>query len=427
MDMTRYQVIQLASVGGGPVDGEPGFQQQISQEIQLNATAWDGRVNVVGGLFGLWEKGTGRLEYSCARGCAGLVQHDRCVLPDNWNWAPFFQATVDVTPWASLTAGLRYTEDKKGLHLRFYDPRSSEPPTLDQERRATFGAWTPMATLALTLPGTWLEEVPLEHLMGYFTYSEGFKGGGFDAVISPSAENLNKFAPETLDSYELGFKTIWFEDRLTFNLSLFLGKYDDIQITKFQDLGDTDGDGLPNLERVTLNAANATNKGMEIEISARPLEGLQLTGSVGVLDARYDDFIGINDVTGENLDRAGQRFLGTPDLQTYLSAQYSFPVSFAGPQWLEGWLTPRVDWSYQGSILYLGPEIPQGTQPSFNLVHLRLSYDFFDDRAQVALWTRNLLDVAHFDYAFSSSSSFGIADRWFQIGRTYGAELSYRF
>ena len=283
-----------------------------------------------------------------------------------------------------------------------------------------------MASLALTLPTSLHEEGPLDHLMGYFTYSEGFKGGGFDAVISPSAENLNEFDPETLDSYELGFKTAWLEDRMTFNLSLFLGKYDDIQITKFQDLGDTDGDGLPNLERVTLNAANATTKGIEVELTAIPIEGLRISGSLGLLDARYDDFIGINDVTGQNLDRAGQRFLGTPEIQTYLSVQYSMPVNFEGPSWLQGWITPRVDWSYEGNVLYLGPEIPAGTQPGFNLVHLRLSYEFFDDRAQVALWTRNLLDVAHFDYAFSSSSSFGIADRWYQVGRTYGGELSFR-
>ena len=114
-------------------------------------------------------------------------------------------------------------------------------------------------------------------------------------------------------------------------------------------------------------------------------------------------------------------------MQTHLSVQYSIPVDFDGPEWLQGWVTPRADWSYTSSIQYLGPEIPAGTQPGFNLVHLRLSYDFLGESAQVALWTRNLLDEEWFDYAFSSSSSFGIADRWFQIGRTWGAELSYRF
>ena len=145
-----------------------------------------------------------------------------------------------------------------------------------------------------------------------------------------------------------------------------------------------------------------------------------------MLDARYDEFEGIDDVTGENTDRAGQRFLLTPEVQSHVAIQYALPVSFEGPEWLQGWLTPRVDWAYQGNVLYLGPEIPQGTQPGFHLIHLRLGYDFLDDRAQVALWTRNLLDEAYFDYAFSSSSSFGIGNRWFQIGRTYGAELSYR-
>ncbi|MDG2304292.1 MAG: TonB-dependent receptor [Candidatus Binatia bacterium] len=424
-DMTEFPVIQLASVGGGVLDGEPGFQQQISQEIQLNASAWDDRLNFVGGYFVLWEKGTA-LWTIWAMGNALDAATTTDVDFSNWTWAPFAQATLDMTDWASLTAGLRYTEDKKGLHLLFYDPRMPEPPQLDRDKSVIFSAWTPMGSLALRLPDEYTDGTPLNHLMGYFTYSRGFKGGGFDAVTSPFAEELNRFDPETLDSFEFGVKTISFEQRVTLNLSLFLGNYEDIQITKFQDLGDTDGDGLPNLQRVTLNAASGTTKGLELELQALPMDGLRITGSVGLLDARYDDFEGLDDVTGDNVDRAGQRFLLTPEIQSHIAIQYSLPVSFAGPQWLQGWITPRVDWSYQGNVLYLGPEIPQGTQSGYNLVHLRVSYDFLDDRAQVGLWTRNLLDEAYFDYAFSSSSSFGTGNRWFQVGRTYGAELSYR-
>lgn len=425
MDMTEFPVIQLASVGGGVLDGEPGFQQQISQEIQLNGSAWDDRLNFVAGYFVLWEKGTS-LWTIWAMGNSLDAATTTDVSFDNWTWAPYAQATAALTEWASLTAGLRYTEDKKGLHLQFYDPRMPEPPQLDQQKSAIFSAWTPMASFSMRLPETLMQDTPLDHLMGYFTYSRGFKGGGFDAVISPFAEDLNRFDPETLDSFEIGAKTIAFDQRLTVNLSLFLGNYDDIQVTKFQDFGDTDGDGLPNLARVTLNAASGTTKGLELEAMALPIDGLRLRGSLGLLDARYDEFEGIDDITGDNTDRAGQRFLLTPEIQSHISVQYSLPIAFDGPAWLQGWITPRVDWSYQGSVLYLGPEIPAGTQPGYNLVHLRLSYDFADDRAQVGLWARNLFDEAYFDYAFSSSSSFGIGNRWFQIGRTYGAELSYR-
>lgn len=424
--MTQYPVIQLASVGGGVVDGEPGFQQQISQEIQVNGSAWDDRLSFVAGYFVFWEKGTSVWTIlAMANSLNAATTTD--VNFDNWTWAPYAQATADFTDWASLTAGLRYTEDKKGIDLLFYDPRMPGAPDLDQGKSAIFTAWTPMVSLALRVPQDALQNLPLDHLMGYFTYSRGFKGGGFDAVTSPFAEELNRFDPETLDSFEIGWKTISFDERVTLNLALFLGKYDDIQVTKFQDLGDTGGDGLPNLQRVTSNAANATTKGLELELRALPVAGLQITGSVGLLDAKYDDFEGIDDITGQNVDRSGQRFLITPEIQTHVALQYSVPVAFRGPAWVQGWVTPRVDWSYQGDILYLGREIPAGTQPGVNLVHLRLSYDFFDDRAQVALWTKNLLDEGYFDYAFSSSSSFGIAARWFQIGRTWGAEVSYRF
>ena len=426
VDMTATPAFVRATAGGPPGNGTPGSQEQISIEGQLNAAAWDGRIHFVTGAFGFWETAEENVGLTILPGFLNIVQdNDRAI--DNWTWALFGQATIDLTDWASLTAGARYTQDKKGL---FAETRNAldpnEPPLQSENRSAVFDAWTPMASLALTLPEEWLFEVPVDHLMGYFTYSRGFRGGGFNGLLV--ATNASQFQPEFLDSFEIGMKTIAFDQRATLNISAFYGDYDDIQVTAIRDLGDQNGDGAPEFEQTTLNAAKATTKGAEIELLALPVPGLRANGSVGLLYTEYDSFPNaVSDLDASTIDRSGQSFDNAPELQTHVAVQYSLPVELDGPTWLEGWLTPRLDWSYQSEIHVRGPEVLSGIQRGYNLLHARLSYSFNDDRSQVALWGRNLTDETYFNQLTPIISSFGIAGRFYGAPRTYGAEISHSF
>lgn len=424
LDNTKFFVAQISTAGGSIADGEPGFQRQVSQELQANGQALDGRLSYVGGFFAFWEDGNqNESVFALPDTLNQLTQSNISI--DNFTWALFGQATADLTDWMSLTGGIRYTEDTKRLDFEQGDPRADFPASTQSGGR-TFPAWTPMGSLALTAPEDWIYEAQLDHLMGYFTYSRGFKGGGFNAVSgSETAEGVDfSFEPETLDNFELGLKTIAADGRLTLNLAFFLGKYDDIQETSFRDIGDDSG----NLQRLTLNAAEATIQGIEAEVQLLPAEGWQVSGNIGYLDARYDSFPdGFSDLDGQPIDRSGQRLRGVPELQSFLAVQYSFALDDLGPEWLEGWLTPRVEWTYQGSILMLGPEVPAATQRGVNLLNARLSYDFAGDRAQVALWAKNLTDQAYFDSALPLVSTFGTFSRYYEPPRTFGAEISYRF
>ena len=426
-DMTELPVLQVSNVGGSPIDGVPGFQQQISQEVQANGEALD-RLAWVVGFFAFWETADTRSGTRVEAGPVLALQDDTDQI-DNWNWAIFGQATWDVLDWLSLTAGLRYTEEKKGIHivnrLVASVDTGDRPPEFPDGNSAIFTAWTPMASIALLTPEDLLAEIDLDHLLAYFTYARGFKGGGFNAVLAGTS--LDPFGPEYLDSFEVGFKTIALDQRLTVNLSLFTGDYDDIQVATLINAGDPDGDEVPDLQRVILNAASATNRGVELEVLALPFEGLQITGSVGYLDARYNEFDGISDRTGLAIDRAGQRLTDVPELQTFVSAQYSMPIAFEGPSWLQGWLTPRLEWFYSSSTLYAGPEIPEATQPGYNLLNARLSYDFADDHAQIALWSKNLTNQEYFTHVNPLASSFGTTVRYYAPPRLWGGELSYRF
>ena len=418
------------------LQGRPGMAQQLQGELQLNGSALDGRLNFVGGYFAFWETS------SQQEGIAALVQtvNTRQISPqfiDNWTWAIYGQASYDFTDWAQLTGGLRYTEDKKGTTSQRFDciPGPENTCTgfteaFNESDSAIFSAWSPMGTLSLTLPEDLMGDAPIDHVMGYFTYSRGFRGGGFNSIPQPDpvtgALSLQPFDPETLDSFEVGFKTLSFDRRLQANLSLFYADYDNIQVVSIRDLGDPDGDGVPNIAQETLNAAKATTKGLELEILYNAIEGLLLEGSLGLFRGVYDDFVGPSDVDGELINRAGETFNRVPEMQTHLAVQYSIPLSLE-TDFMDGYVTPRLDWYYQSKVHYFGPELLPGNQSGFNLLHARLAYTFNQGRSQLALWGQNLTNERYLTNSVPLVTSFGITQQFFGLPRTYGAEFSHNF
>jgi iron complex outermembrane receptor protein len=442
-DMTSLAIAKRASVGGGaPSDGELSDQQQVSTELQTNANAWEDRLKLVGGAFAQWETGVdGTALEILPDSINTLTLNERTIA--NWTWALYGQATLDVFEWLSLTGGVRFTEEKKGLNARTIDLNNPEAdPILDLGPKEKFDAWTPMASVALSLPDRFLDTTGIDHLMGYFTYSRGFRGGGFNGVINPTARALDGFDPEYLDSFEIGFKGIALEERVTLNVALFLSKYDDIQVTaQTQTDRDGNGDGVPDIEQTTINAAKATVRGAEIELTALPIQGLLLRGSIGLLESEYDDFgkgcipgddennatlsCPPSDFDGEEIDRSGESFNNTPKFNSNVIAQYSWEMPLEG-RWA-GYLTPRLEWYYQSRVHILGPEVEVGKQSGYNLLHARLSYDFLDERATIALWAKNLTDENYMSHVTPLITSFGIAQQYFQSPRTYGGEVSYAF
>lgn len=428
IDGTTVSVVEITDLGLGTLDGTPGYQDQYSGEFQVNGAAWEERINFVAGYFAFWEKG--RLSPTTTTGptpggTSPLRLTETTSTIDNWTWALYTQATVDVTEWMSITGGLRYTEDKKGAGLLTFDPRTPDAPPATADGSEIFTKFSPMGSLALEAPEEWLDAARLDHLMAYFTYAQGFRGGGFNALTA-GTDDLASFGPETLDSYEVGFKTIGWDQRVTFNLALFLGEYDDIQVVTVEAIPNPDVPGGVDIVRLTQNAADATSKGIEMEMTAIPLDGLQLTGSVGILDAKFGTYIVPDPANpGNDEDFSGDRFGNVPQLQTYLAVQYSFAIE-AGVEQMAGWLTPRLERSYQSRIEY-GGDLTVLQQRGVNLLHARLSYAFYDDRAQVALWARNLTDEEYFNAAQPLDSVFGASTRYYAPPRTFGGEISYRF
>src|SRR5262249_6205252 len=152
---------------------------------------------------------------------AKVDQHDS-------DWAVFNQTTYNVLDWLALTGGGRYTQETKSVSRLLVEPFGNPAPPrgsdgrLQPHGRDVVDAVTPMATITLRAPDALLHSLRLDHLMGYFTYSTGFKGGGFNQIAFSTRQEtpaLQPFDPEYLDSYEIGMKAIAFDRRLFLNVS----------------------------------------------------------------------------------------------------------------------------------------------------------------------------------------------------------------
>ncbi len=442
-DFTEIPVLSINYAGD---DENPDWaQRQISEELQTTLSAWDDRLSLVTGVFGFWERGTAPTRITSLEGLFDVDTRSTTRIR-NWSWAVYSHAVIDPLDWLSLTLGIRYTQDKKGASYEVtdLDTGDTQGPLSGDE---VFDDVTPTVSLGLKATDDLLDALQLDHGLFYFTWAQGFRGGGFNALINvqlnqdPGNEGLPGFKPETLDNFELGIKTIAFDKRLSLNLAGFYSKYDDIQVVAVRAQGNPGEPGFA-VQQFTQNAAEATVMGFELEFLANPVDELTVSGSLGLLNTEYDDFgkncnfdngddCALSDATadpdrGAWLDRSGEGFNLTPDLTTNLAIAYEIGIDDAPWEVLLGSVTPRFDWSYQGRMHVLGPEVGDAIQRGFNLFNFRLGYRFWDDRAELALWGKNLSDERYFDRA-ESLAILGFISRYYQDRRTYGGDVSLDF
>ncbi len=322
-------------------------------------------------------------------------------------WSIFGDFTFDLTDQLSVSLGGRFTSDKRtsrvlrttfiGGFSDLFIPNSPAIPiavTSDFTGSETFEEFTPRASIS------W-QPTPDHNI--YFTYSRGFKGGGFDprgqTTAAPDLDGdgdidfddqfeFLRFAPETVDSYELGWKASLLDNRLNISLAAFLGQYDDVQIPGSVGL-DTNGDGVnDSFIGITSNAASADVNGLEFEGSAlvgRDFAGngsrLSVNWSLGVLDAEYNTFI---DAFG--VDVADQRvFQNTPDVTAHMGFVLGIPTGDGNLDFL-GSASLRSDASQ-----FETPN-PFLDQDGFVLVDASIVYTDDEDRFSIGVHGKNLFD-----------------------------------
>lgn len=172
-----------------------------------------------------------------------------------------------------------------------------------------------------------------ESLNGFVTMSKGFKSGGFNASSFGGDDLL--FQPEKAVTLELGFKGRFLDNTLNVNAAVYRTEFDDLQVLAFNGA----------FFDVT-NAATAISEGLELDfVWLTPFEPLSLRGSLGLLDARYDNYRNapapIDQGVNATQDLSGKTIALAPQQTATLSPTLTLPVFDLA-------LVASVDVLYQG-------------------------------------------------------------------------------
>jgi iron complex outermembrane receptor protein len=336
---------------------------------------------------------------------------------DTKTWAVFGDFTYDLTEQLSVSLGGRYTNDKRNATVIRKNLRGGASPALggagvqfgaltsDFQGEKTFKEFTPRASVSFE---------PDDNNTFYASYSKGFKGGGFDPRgLSTAAPDLNGngvreaseifeyflFDPEKVNSYEVGYKASLFDRRLRLALAGFYADYKDVQVP-----GSVGAvvNGIPTFVGVTTNAGAATFKGLEAEVLATLFRGaggsrLNFAGTLGYLDAQYDEFVtNVANFSETGAPAAGtrarpvdvadfRRIQNTP--KWTMSGTLDYSTSMAG-----GDLNASATLSYRSKTFQFETPSPFLDQPGYALLDANLVWTSPDERYTIGLHGKNLTD-----------------------------------
>ena len=247
---------------------------QFSQELRVSGD-FGKRLNYVAGAYYFdshydLTQGTnyGPL-LQLAAGLPALGQ--QIVGHDSTSWAGFVDVNWEFLPRWRLDIGGRYTDDQKKLHNDFVG-------AFDVNAGRSWGEFTPKASI---------DYRPTDNAMIYASYSRGYRSGGFNGRASTVYSSTTPYNPETVDAYEIGAKSDWFDHRLTANIALFDTEYHNKQ----EEVVVKTPPGSPDpQETLVANAASAKIQGAEFEVQLTPIRHLNIHANLGVLDAHYNGF-----------------------------------------------------------------------------------------------------------------------------------------
>ena len=441
----------------------PGYyhDQQSSGEAQLNFK--NDRVTAVGGVFymdstacGAYNASIGTLSGTLPPTIAPplgiyiteLVEG--CVLTKSS--AVYGDSSWKLTDNLDLDAGIRWNEDDKTARVYQNDFTSFAPTQLLPGQQlfnpsAMPPGFFPDVVTNYTGHRAFVNVTPrlgidyhfTDRVMGYVTYSRGFKSGGFDmrgnAAVYPQTEG--GYESEIADSYEAGVKTTLLDDTLLFNFTVFYDPYRNAQIPVQEFVT---YNGAPTNLTAELNAGKQINQGVEIESVWRPTHALTVGLNAGYLDSYYKDFLipcnvftltpgcggsaSVVNVAGAN------RPINAPAWTASANATYTWDLA-------SGTLLARAGYDWRSFIKVAATFQSPTDQPAYGLLNGGLAYTTSSKSWRFSIDGKNLTNryyrVAGYDFLgppIGPENSYigGVS----QIGyygppRTYSGTVTYHF
>jgi len=243
--------------------------------------------------------------------------------------------------------------------------------------------------------------------MTYFTYSQGYKGPGFNVFYNMGINDTRPIGEETSDAYELGYK--YASRDILFNAAIFRTEIDGFQANNF------DNTGGVTITRLT-NAGSVITEGFEADILWQATDNLTINAGFASVDAEIDKFncpLNEPDCGG----RAGADVPFSPDLKYSVGLDYTQELD-------------NMNVIYNASYVYtddqvadfLDAGVDRSTSPlvlpDYALLNASIGFSFRDDQYRVTLIGKNLTDESFFTTYSGDGFRYQVprdADRYFGV------------
>ncbi|MEG3182177.1 TonB-dependent receptor [Sphingomonas sp. LT1P40] len=371
-------------------------EERINQEVRLVSQS-DGPFSwTIGGFYNQLKRRVDYTEYTPGLheffnyGIGDDRDYISIDLSDRTEYAAFGELSYQLTDAWQVTVGGRYYN---------YDLRLQSAATFPP-----FPAGGPVFTFT---PGGQKDDGVLgkfntsyrfsPEVLAYATVSQGYRGGSSNGLfpcpvpLTPTTfvcgqPNELFYTPDTTTNYELGIKTQFLDNRVSFNAAVYYIDWKDVQISSSTQVGAVG---------ITVNGAGASSKGVELSLDAQIMQGLRLQGSYTYTDAQLDEFS--NDLIrtivppgfrGVYVDgQAGDRLPGSAKHRGSVGLSYDTPVS-SGIDLDLGWST-----IFTGDILSsTGGRGGSYTLPAYSISYARAGLIDRDAGWSVTLYANNVFD-----------------------------------
>lgn len=399
----------------------PARWRQTTNELRLTKGG-SGPLNFTMGAY-LWDsRYTINLKNYIGFAGAPLLTSAQDVTQTNKSWALYGEGDYKLFDGLTLTVGARYTHDRKTSLVNdktifIYGTTEEVNPIVVIEPSLAGGQ------IVMTAPvkQSWSKFTPRVSVryeftpdaMVYALWSRGYRGGGFNGRPATIGAATIPYDPETLDNYELGFKTQFANGRVRLNGAAFLMKYKDMQ----QDLDVPAPGTSTGRENRTINASSAEFKGVELDLTARLTQGLRMNANIGYLDAKYKDFFGDIYSTGTPVDASFLKIRRAPKWTWDVGATYEANIGANASAWVTG------DVHYLGAheITFLNnPNLRNGGQYLVDAsVNVRLN------KTTVSLFGKNLANEKGWTIGYDVQGIWSYAAP--RPRRTYGIAVTQTF
>ena len=348
---------------------------------------------------------------------------------DSKSYAAFGQATWHVTDTTRITAGLRYNYEDIDLGIVVTVPETDAQITLPFA--------TPGEVFENRTDNAWSGRLIVEHditdqAMVYGSVARGYKAPGantLSSVVDAQAEGVDAIIdPEIPTNFEVGLKSIWWENRLMINAAMFYTEFEDFHAT----VSNNAAGELPNFNLD--NVDELRSQGVEMELSFKASENLSLSANVAYIDAVFESFEGAQCYIGQteaegcvngSQDLSGEEASNSPDWSYNVTARYDRSIASLG---VNAYVLGSYYW--QDEVQYSTTGNPNTIGDAYGLMDLTLGVESEDGKYQLQFWVKNLFDEFNVT-TITDFSSIVPFPKVHSLGYTYerrmGVAATYRF